>query len=146
MDLLTAIKISASGLSAQRTRLSVLSSNLANSKTTRTADGSGPYKRKDPIFEEVRADSFSANLDRAEKRLSGVQVTQIREDSTPGEKVYDPGHPDADADGYVLMPNVNVVHELTDIMDTSTSFEANVSAIRSAKEMINSVLAIGRDG
>lgn len=146
MDLLTAIKISASGLSAQRTRLGILSSNLANAKTTRSEDGSGPYKRKDPIFQEIGAGSFSANLDRAEKKLSGVEVSKIQEDETPGEKVYDPGHPDADADGFVQMPNVNVVNELTDIMDTSTSFEANVSAIRSAKEMINSVLAIGRDG
>lgn len=146
MDLLTAIQISASGLSAQRTRLSVLSSNLANANTTQTADGSGPYKRKDPIFQEVKASEFSDQLDRASKKLSGVRVSEIREDQTPGQRVYDPSHPQADGDGYVTMPNVNVVHELTDIMSTSSTYEANAAAIKSAKEMINAVLAIGRDG
>jgi len=146
MDLLTAIKISASGLSAQRTRLNVLSSNLANANTTRSADGEGPYRRKDPIFQEVGADTFQSNLDRAYRKVSGVSVTEIREDMSPGEQVYDPSHPDANAEGYVTMPNVNVVTELTDIMSTSSSYEANVTAIRSAKEMINAVLAIGRDG
>lgn len=146
MDLLTAIQISASGLSAQRTRLSVLSSNLANANTTQTADGSGPYKRKDPIFQEIKASEFSDQLDRASKKLSGVRVSEIREDQTPGQRVYDPSHPQADGDGYVTMPNVNVVHELTDIMSTSNTYEANAAAIKSAKEMINAVLAIGRDG
>ncbi|PIR22445.1 MAG: flagellar basal body rod protein FlgC [Deltaproteobacteria bacterium CG11_big_fil_rev_8_21_14_0_20_45_16] len=146
MDLLTSIKISASGLSAQRTRLNVLSSNLANANSTQSADGSGPYKRKDPIFQEVGAESFEKKLDRAYKKVSGVSVREIAEDQTPGERVYDPSHPDADESGYVTMPNVNVVNELTDIMQTSSSYEANVAAIRSAKEMINAVLAIGRDG
>ncbi len=146
MDLLTAIKISASGLAAQRLRLNVLSSNLANANSTRSADGSGPYKRKDPIFQEVTAEDFDKHLDKASRNVSGVKVSEVLEDEKPGMRIYDPEHPDADDQGYVTMPNVNPVTELTDIMATSTSYEANVTAIRSAREMINSVLAIGRDG
>jgi flagellar basal-body rod protein FlgC len=146
MDLLTAIKISASGLAAQRLRLNVLSSNLANANSTRSADGSGPYKRKDPIFQEVSAGEFEKVLDRASKDISGVKVSEVVEDTKPGLRVYDPGHADSDKDGYVTMPNVNPVTELTDIMATSSSYEANVSAIRSAREMITAALSIGRDG
>jgi flagellar basal-body rod protein FlgC len=144
MDLLTALKISASGLSAQRTRLNVLSSNLANANSTESADGSGPYKRKDPIFSEVPVSEFEKNLDRASKMLSGVNVTDIVEDHRAGPKVYDPSHPQADKDGFVQMPNVNVVTELTDIMATSRSYEANLAAMKAAKEMVNAALAIGR--
>lgn len=146
MDLLTAIKISASGLSAQRLRLNLLSSNLANANSTRSADGSGPYKRKDPIFQEVGAGEFDKYLDKASRDVSGVKVTEIVEDPTPGAKIFDPQHPDADEQGYVTMPNVNPVTELTDIMATSSAYEANVTAIRSAREMINAVLALGREG
>lgn len=144
MDLLTALKISASGLSAQRTRISVLSSNLANVNSTRSADGTGPYKRKDPIFEEISASDFEKDLDKESKKLSGVKVTEIVEDKTAGPRVYDPSHPDADKEGYVNMPNVNAVTELTDIMGASRSYEANISAMRAVKEMINAVLAIGK--
>lgn len=144
MDLLTALKISASGLAAQRTRLNVLSSNLANANSTRSADGSGPYKRKDPIFQEIKADQFDKALDRASKKLSAVEVSKIVTDESAGPRVYDPSHPDAGPDGYVNLPNVNVVTELTDIMSTSRSYEANVTAMKSAKEMVNAVLQIGR--
>lgn len=148
MDLLTALKISASGLSAQRTRLNILSSNLANANSTSSADGSGPYKRKDPIFQATELGSFEKNLDRAEKKLSKnlsvVQVSDVVEDQTPGMKVFDPSHPDADEKGYVQMSNVNVVSELNDIMSTSRSYEANVSAMKAAKEMISAALSIGR--
>jgi flagellar basal-body rod protein FlgC len=144
MDLLTALKISASGLSAQRTRISVLSSNLANVNSTRSADGTGPYKRKDPIFEEVSASEFEKDLDRQSKKISGVKVTQIVDDNRPGSRIFDPSHPVADKEGYVNMPNVNAVTELSDIMGASRSYEANISAMRAVKEMINAVLAIGR--
>lgn len=145
MDLLTAIKISSSGLSAQRTRLNVLSSNLANANSTRNADGSGPFLRKDPIFQEARANEFDRTLDRKYRDLSGVAVTSLVTDETPGEKVHKPGHPDADENGYVTMANVNVVKEIADIRNTSGSYEANLAAIRSAKEMINAALALGRE-
>lgn len=144
MDLLTALKISASGLSAQRTRLNILSSNLANANSTQSADGSGPYKRKDPIFTEVSLGTFDKKLDAASKKLTGVQVTDVVEDDRAGPRVYDPSHPQADKEGFVQMPNVNVVTELTDIMATSRSYEANLSAMKAAKEMINAALAIGR--
>lgn len=144
MDLLTALKISASGLAAQRTRLNVLSSNLANANSTRNTEGTGPYQRKDPVFQEISARAFDKELDRVSKQVSGVEVTKIVTDETPGARVFDPSHPDADTEGYVNMPNVNVVTELTDIMQTSRAYEANVTAMRSAKEMVNAVLQIGR--
>jgi flagellar basal-body rod protein FlgC len=144
MDLLTALRISASGLSAQRTRLNVLSSNLANANSTQSADGSGPYKRKDPIFTEVALGDFDRSLDAASKKLSSVEVSGIVEDNRPGPIVYDPSNPSADKDGNVRMPNVNVVTELTDIMATSRSYEANLSAMKAAKEMVNAALSIGR--
>lgn len=146
MDLLTAIKVSSSGLSAQRTRLNVLSSNLANANSTQSADGSGPYQRRDPIFQEVPATDFNKALDRAHRNISGVEVSSIVKDESPGMQVYDPNHPDANEEGYVTMPNVDVVTELTDIMSTSRSYEANTTSIRSTKEMINAALAIGRSG
>ncbi len=144
MDLITALKISASGLSAQRTRINVLSSNLANANSTRSADGSGPYQRKDPIFREIRASEFDSTLDRESKKLAGVKVDGVVTDQKPGMRVFDPTHPDADKDGYVTMPNVNMVTELTDIMATSRAYEANVSAMSAAKSMINAVLQIGK--
>jgi flagellar basal-body rod protein FlgC len=146
MDLLTAIRISASGLSAQRTRLNVLSSNLANANSTRNADGTGPFRRKDPIFQEKSADQFGSLLDKASRQMAGVGVSEIREDQSPGERVFDPNHPDADGEGYVTMSNVNVVKELTDIMATSGSYEANTSALKVARDMVNAALSIGRDG
>jgi len=144
MDFFDALKISASGLAAQRTRLSVLSSNLANANSTRSADGSGPYKRRDPIFQEVKMGSFDNHLDKASKKISAVSVRDIVTDNTPGPRVYDPSHPDADKDGYVSMPNVNLVTELSDIMATSRAYEANVTAMQSAKQMVNAVLQIGK--
>ncbi len=144
MDFFTGLQVSASALAAQRTRMNVLASNLANANSTRSADGSGPYQRKDPLFEEVKLSEFDKTLDRASKQLSGVKVSQITTDSRPGARVFDPGHPDADSEGYVQMPNVNVVTELTDIMATTRSYEANVRAMSAVKEMANKVLEIGR--
>lgn len=147
MDIFTAMRIAISGSSAQRTRLATLSSNLANANSTRRPDGQpGPYMRKDPIFQEIKATEFDKHLDRADRKVSGVQVTQIVEDQTPGARVYDPGHPDADASGYVQLPNVNVVTELTDLMATSRAYEANVMAVKAAKEMVNAALGIVAKG
>ena len=144
MDLITALKISASGLSAQRTRINVLSSNLANANSTRNAEGTGPFQRKDPVFREIRISEFDSALDRESKKLAGVKVDGIQTDSSPGNRIYDPSHPDADKEGYVTMPNVNMVTELTDIMATSRAYEANVSAMSAAKTMINAALQIGK--
>jgi flagellar basal-body rod protein FlgC len=133
MDLFTAMDISASGLTAQRTRMNVISSNIANAQTTRTNEG-GPYKRKDVIFKE---NSF-------ENQLAAVEVDGIVEDPAPGKQMYDPGNPDANADGYVTMPNVNMMEEMVNMIGATRAFEANTVAVKSQKEMALKSLSIGR--
>ena len=132
MDLFTAMDISSSGLSAQRTRMNTISSNIANSQTTRTEEG-GAYRRRDVVFQ---SSSF-------EDTLAGVTVSEIREDQTPGKRIYDPGHPDADEDGYVTMPNVNIMEEMVNLVTTTRAFEANTTAIASQKDMAMKALVIG---
>jgi len=121
------------GMSAQRTRLNTVSSNLANSETTRTAEG-GPYVRRLPVFQTIEMGDEGA----------GVEVTQIEKDPTPGPMIYDPGHPDAGPDGYVKMPNVNVVEEMVDMMTAARSFEANVQAFQTLRDMVQQALMIGK--
>lgn len=133
MDLFTAMDISASGLRAQRTRMNVISSNLANAQTTRTKEG-GPYKRRDVIFKES---SF-------EGQLASVEVDGIVTDSTPGKRIYDPGNPDADDSGYVTMPNVNMMEEMVNMINATRAFEANSIAVKSQKDMALKALTIGR--
>jgi flagellar basal-body rod protein FlgC len=133
MDLFTAMDISASGLRAQRTRMNVISSNIANARTTRTPEG-GPYQRRDVILRER---SF-------EEALSSVDVQEIAVNTTPGERIYDPGNPDADDEGYVTMPNVNLMEEMVNMMNASRAFEANTIAVKSQKDMALKALQIGR--
>lgn len=133
MDLFTAMDISASGMRAQRTRMNVISSNIANAQTTRTPEG-GPYQRKDVI---LKASTF-------EKALAGVEVQEIVSDNTTGERIYNPGSPDADKDGYVTMPNVNMTEEMVNLIDASRSFEANTAAVKAQKDMAAKALSIGR--
>jgi len=133
MDLFTAMDISASGLRAQRTRMNVISSNLANAQTTRTKEG-GPYKRRDVIFKES---SF-------EGQLASVEVDGIVTDPTPGKRIYDPGNPDADDSGYVTMPNVNMMEEMVNMINATRAFEANSIAVKSQKDMALKALTIGR--
>ncbi len=143
--------IAASGMSAQRIRMNVISSNLANADTTRTPEG-GPYRRKDVVFVsdplDGTAQSFGDFLRRAVfgagKQAQGVRVMEIVEDKKPFRKVYDPYHPDADKDGYVLYPNVDVVEEMVNLISASRSFEANVTAFNSAKDMVLKLLEMGR--
>ena len=139
MGLFDAIDISASGLSAERLRMDVVAENLANANTTRTADG-GPYRRKNVVLEQQGGGGFASALARA----SGVQVSAIVEDPTPPRRVYDPGHPDADADGYVEMPNVNPVTEMVDLITASRAYEANVTAMQTAKQMFTKTLEVLR--
>ena len=143
-------KIAASGMSAQRLRMNVISSNLANADTTRTPEG-GPYRRKDVVFAAVRLDKpYQSFGDYIESLISpsyepeGVKVVEIVEDNKPFRKVYDPYHPDADKDGYVTYPNVDVVEEMVNLISASRSFEANVTAFNSAKDMILRTLDIAR--
>ena len=139
MDLLDTLNIAGSGLSAQRVRLQMISANLANARTTRTEDG-GPYQRKAPVFVAEAIDSFGGQLDR---ELAGVRVDRIH--TQEGVRmVHDPTHPDADADGYVAMPDIDVLAEMVDLMTTSRSYEANVNTIEVTRDMASRALEIGR--
>jgi flagellar basal-body rod protein FlgC len=141
MNLLTALDVNASGLTAQRRRVEVSSSNLANSQTTRTDEG-GPYRRKDVVFQ---TSSFQESLSTAmDGGVQGVEVSDIVNDPRPFDRRYEPGHPDADKDGYVSYPNVNVMEEMANLVEASRSYEANIAAIGVVKTMINRTLDLGR--
>jgi flagellar basal-body rod protein FlgC len=145
MDFFSALDISASALTAERTRMNLISGNLANANTTRTADG-GPYKRKDAVFSlQQKSPSFGDTLNRLSAgNPLGVEVTEIREDNSPPRLQFDPHHPDADAKGYVSLPNVNVVEEMADMINASRSYEANITAAQAAKGMAMKTLELGR--
>src|SRR2546423_5748684 len=141
MNLITAIDVNASGLTAQRKRVELSSSNLANSQTTRTENG-GPYRRKDVVFQTA---TFGESLGMAMGNgITGVEVSDVVEDPRPFDRRYEPGHPDADADGYVAYPNVNVMEEMANLVEGSRSYEANLSAMAIIKTMISRTLDIGR--
>ena len=143
MDIFTTFDIAASALKAQRIRLNTISSNLANVETTSTPEG-GPYKRKSVYFETAPI-RFADQLDRAmNKGVSGVRVRSITEDTAPPKRVYNPSHPDADEQGYVAMPNIDVLKEMVDMMSATRSYEANATTIKSAKRMALKALEIGR--
>lgn len=142
MSLYTGMDILSSGMTAQRQRMNVVSSNLANANTTRTEEG-GPYRRKEPVFAS-QAVSANASDPAFEQALRGVSVVDVVNDPAPLPMVWDPGHPDADPEGYVQMPNVNVVEEMVNMMTASRSYEANVTAFQTLQQMINRSLEIGR--
>ena len=149
MGLFDAIDASGSGLQAERLRMDVTSENLANAQTTKGADGR-PYRRKDVVLQEAGdvGSSFASVLSSAQGRglngttAHGVKVAGIVEDPSPSRRVYDPGHPDADAKGYVSMPNVNTVTEMTDLIGASRAYEANVTAMQTTKAMFARTLDI----
>jgi len=145
MDFMTAMKISASGMAAQRKRMEVISSNLANIETTRTPEG-GPYRRKDVVIHALPVDNeFGAVLhDELGDALREVVVTDIVEDQTEPMQVFNPDHPDANELGYVKMPNVNMVKEMVDLINASRTFEANVQSINAAKSMAQRAIELGR--
>jgi len=133
--------ISASGMTAERLRMNVIAHNIANANTTRAEDG-GPYKRRYVVFEEALADA-QQRLDGLMGDLgAGVRVVEIGRDTKAGPKVYMPGHPDADENGNVEKPNVNMINEMLDMMTASRGYEANVMAISAAKQMILKALDI----
>ncbi len=143
MDILNAMNISSSALKAQSIRLNVISSNLANMDTTRTPEG-GPYKKKSVLFTTTKPD-FAKDLDNSRlKWIEGVKVEQIVTSPLDAKKVYDPGHPDADEDGFVEKPNISLVEEITDMMKVKGSYEANVNAIKAAQRMALKTLEIGK--
>jgi len=162
MGLFDAIDLAGSGMSAQRVRMDVTSENLANADTTRTEAG-GPYQRQSVVLQQIPSSSFGSTLAGVMGSSSsgfgsssgssqdgttsgeipgGVSVAQIVSDPTPGQSVYDPSSPDANAKGYVQMPNVNTVTEMTDLIDESNSYQADVTAMQTAKTMFTSTLGV----
>jgi len=164
MSFMDAIKISAHGLSAERTRINVTSMNLANANVTRTIDG-GPYKAKSVVFKavpynevkkqedkdvngsvkfETMKSPFEKELDKEINALQTVKVDGIVDDPEPFKEVYDPSHPDADANGMVKLPNVNMMEQMVDLINASRAFEANATAIDTAKQMASKTLELLR--
>jgi len=151
MSMFGGIDAAASGLTAERLRMDVISNNIANVNSTRTVDG-GPFKRKYVVFQprEAEKNSFSAMLEGAMNKGSknragdGVRAIGIGTDDSMGKLVYDPGHPDANADGYVELPNVDIVTEMVDMITASRAYEANVTTINAAKSMAQQALNISK--
>ncbi len=152
MSVFNIFKISSQGMTAQRERLEAAAANLANSETTRTAEG-GPYRRRDVVFETVTVDqpgfssigssSFDSLLQEAKPAGPGVRATTLVSQSNNGVRRYEPGHPDADGDGYVTMPDVDPLEETINMMSAARSFEANSTAFNAAKEMARASLKLG---
>jgi len=143
MDIFTSMHVSDSALKANSIRLNTISSNIANVETTSTPEG-GPYKKKSVVF-QTNPMSFKNHLDASMKTsIKGVKVKEILEDTKDPQKVFKPDHPDADEDGYVLMPNISVLEEMVDMMSTTRSYEANTTVIKSAKRMALKALELGR--
>lgn len=146
MSVFNSMNISATGLTAERLRMDVISKNIANANTTRTANGS-PYRRQVVRFQEKQMPPFSHFLSEASRErigLGGVEVTGIHQDPSPYKLVYDPGHPDANAEGYVQMPNVDIMTEMANMMTASRAYEANVTAMNTTRNMALRALDIGR--
>jgi flagellar basal-body rod protein FlgC len=139
MSLFSLLSVSASGMAAQRTRAELLVQNLANSETTRTPEG-GPYRRQDVVFQSAPQTSpFSAVFQtEIAQGVEGVEVADVIQDSSEGEKRYQPSHPDADKDGYVAYPNVNPAEDMVDLLSAQRGFAGNVAAMSAIKDMIQS--------
>ncbi|MDE3075836.1 MAG: flagellar basal body rod protein FlgC [Chloroflexota bacterium] len=147
MSFLDSMQISASGLTAQRLRLDIISSNLANINTTRTAEG-GPYRREQAVFAPI-GNSLSfhdlvTGLVASASPTLGVRVAEIQQDNSEGRLVYDPQHPDADANGYVHYPNVNPVTEMTDMISATRGYEADITALNATKSMALKAIDLAR--
>ncbi len=149
MSLMTTMEILSSGLTATRLRMNLTASNLANANSTRSAKGEGPYRRRDPVYKTtdvaMHSPTFSQVLtDKYSDAVKGVRVTDVVEDTRPPRQVYDPGHPDANADGIVKFPNVNVIEEMVDMIVASRVYEAGITAMQSVKSMAQKTLSIGK--
>ncbi|MCX7710681.1 MAG: flagellar basal body rod protein FlgC [Clostridia bacterium] len=147
MGYFNSLDVGASALTAQRLRMDIISQNIANAGTTRTENGT-PYRRRTVILEEKSPSApFSDYLTESSKEKfvgKGVRVAKIVEDATPFKRIYDPGHPDADKEGYVKMPNVDVITEMVNMISANRAYEANVTAINTSKSMASKALEIGR--
>jgi flagellar basal-body rod protein FlgC len=144
MDFMSALDIGASGLSAERSNINIISMNLANAKTTRTPEG-GAYRRKSVVFAEADVDKPFSDImqDALGRQLKGVRVLGVATDSRPLKRVHEPGHPDANADGDVFYPDINVVEEMTNLMTATRTYEAGVSTINTVKSMYQRALTLG---
>ena len=144
MDFFSAMKIGASGLTAQRQRMDTIASNLANIETTRTPEG-GPYKRKDVMFAALPLDPFTTTFnDALADQVRQVKVTEVVEDQSAPTMVFNPNHPDANAEGYVAMPNINLMEEMVNLINATRSFEANIQSVNAAKSMALRAIDLGR--
>ena len=145
MDFFDALHTSSSGLSAQRLRMNLISGNLANISTTRTKEG-GPYRRKEPVFAAQSPQTSFRNILASQNgdHLPQVKVVRIIEDQSPPLMKYDPNHPDADDNGYVALPNINLMEEMVNLISATRSYEANITAVKAAKEMALKALEIGQ--
>lgn len=137
MDPFAIFKVSASALEAQRSRMNTIASNMANIHSTRTENG-GPYRRKDVLFSTVPVEPAGDPL------LEGVEIVQVVESPEPFKRIYDPGHPDADREGFVLLPNINVMEEMVNMMMAIRAYEANVTTFNLSKTMFLKALELGR--
>jgi flagellar basal-body rod protein FlgC len=143
MGMFDVLKIGASGLKAQRTRMETIATNLANIHATRTEEG-GPFRKKEVVF---TTDDFARDLEMADtlqRKVQGVKVDEVVESEKPFEQVYDPYHPDANEEGYVSFPNVSVTEEMADMIAASRAYEANVNVLNTTKEMFMKTLEIGK--
>lgn len=145
MDFLTSIQVSASGLNVQRQRMDAIASNLANIETTRTPEG-GPYKRKDVVVSAIPMnENFAATLHQQMfDSIREAHVAEIVEDQSEPQMVFQPNHPDANEQGYVAMPNINLMEEMVNLINATRSFEANIQAMNSAKTMALRAIDLGR--
>ncbi|MCA1797121.1 MAG: flagellar basal body rod protein FlgC [Desulfuromonadaceae bacterium] len=144
MDVFNSFDVAASALKANRIRLDTISANMANIETTRTPQG-GPYRRKMVVF-ETQQPSFNQQLNSAmqQPQSQGVRVSQIATDQSEPRMMFDPGHPDANENGYVAMPNINLLEETADMMMATRAYEANITSIKASKRMALKALEIGR--
>ncbi len=147
MDLFKIFSLSGSGMAAQRSRMTVVAGNLANSETTRTPEG-GPYRRRDTIFKAVPVEGeFAAEFDRladGDNQAQGVEVVGIKQSNQPPRQIFDPNHPDADGAGYVALPNITPMEEMVDMLSAVRSYEANLATYNTTKSLIRRILDIGR--
>ncbi len=143
MSVFNSMKINASGLTLERLKMDIASTNIANVNTTRTEEG-GPYRRKEVVFQESLLNARNNITGQMEKKSFGVKVTEIMEDDENFKIIYDPNHPDADEDGYVMMPNVNMVDEMISLIKTQRSYEANITALNTSKNILKKALEISK--
>jgi flagellar basal-body rod protein FlgC len=138
-SILDTLRVSASGLHAQRLRLQTISSNMANARSTSTSETDEPYRRKLPVFKAMEGESFETQFDQS---LASVEVVEIDQSDEPFRVVFDPSHPDADDEGYVKYPNVDILYEMVDLMTTSRSYEANTNVVETTYQMANVALEL----